>query len=62
MRAAFLMVNDLAMLLLRDRITEAVGVDPLTVEGMRRWAAEALAIYGAGLRSPADDTSPEERR
>src|SRR4051794_6824144 len=36
-RAAFLLANDLAMLLLRDHVTLATGVDPLSVEGARRW-------------------------
>jgi AcrR family transcriptional regulator len=53
-RAAFLMVNDLALLLLRDRLTETLGVDPLSPEGMRRWSREALAVYGAGLRAPVE--------
>jgi TetR/AcrR family transcriptional regulator, regulator of cefoperazone and chloramphenicol sensitivity len=48
-RAAFLMANDLAVLLLRDRLTEVLGVDPLSQEGMARWAAEVLAVYAAGL-------------
>ena len=50
-RAAFLLVNDLAMLLLQDRVAEVLGVDPLSPEGMRRWAGEVLAVYGAGLRA-----------
>lgn len=49
-RAALLMVNDLALLLLHDRIAEAIGVDPLSPAGMRRWTDEALAIYEHGLR------------
>lgn len=48
-RAAFLMANDLAVLLLRDRLTEALGVDPLSPEGMARWAAEMLSVYATGL-------------
>ncbi|NUP54174.1 MAG: TetR family transcriptional regulator [Catenulispora sp.] len=48
-RAAFLMANDLAVLLLRDRLTEVLGVDPLSQEGMARWAAEVLAVYARGL-------------
>lgn len=50
LRAAFLMVNDLALLLLHEQIAEAVGVDPLSPDGIRRWTAEALDIYGNGLR------------
>ncbi|RAV06203.1 TetR/AcrR family transcriptional regulator [Mycobacterium colombiense] len=48
-RAAFLLVNDLAVLTLRPRLTEALGVDPLSEEGMRRWAGEVFAIYREGL-------------
>jgi AcrR family transcriptional regulator len=44
-RAAFLLVNDLALLLLRELITDAVGVDPLSPQGAQRWAAEAMDVY-----------------
>jgi AcrR family transcriptional regulator len=50
-RAAFLLGNDLAVLLLRDHLTEVLGTDPLSAPGMARWASEVLAIYGAGLRA-----------
>ena len=40
-RAAFLLVNDLALILLRNPIAMAIGVDPLTPEGIERWAREA---------------------
>ncbi|ACU72472.1 transcriptional regulator, TetR family [Catenulispora acidiphila DSM 44928] len=56
-RAAFLMANDLAVLLLRDRLTEVLGVDPLSQEGMARWASEMLAVYASGLQ--ADPQLPE---
>lgn len=48
-RAAFLLVNDLAVLTLRPRLTEVLGVDPLSDAGMRRWAGEVFAIYREGL-------------
>jgi len=48
-RAAFLMANDLAVLLLRDHLTDILGTDPLSGEGMARWAREAMAIYSSGL-------------
>lgn len=48
-RTAFLMANDLAVLLLRDHLTELLGVDPLSAPGMKRWATEVLAIYSSGL-------------
>jgi TetR/AcrR family transcriptional regulator, regulator of cefoperazone and chloramphenicol sensitivity len=48
-RAAFLLVNDLAVLLLRDRLREVLGIDPLSAAGMRRWGAEVLAVYRDGV-------------
>jgi AcrR family transcriptional regulator len=48
-RAAFLLSNDLAVLLLRDHLTDVLGTDPLSGPGMTRWAGEVLAIYSAGL-------------
>jgi len=50
-RAAFLLVNDLAVLALRDRLAEVLGVDPLSQSGMRRWAAEVFTVYRDGLGS-----------
>jgi AcrR family transcriptional regulator len=50
-RAAFLLVNDLAVLTLRPRLIEVLGVDPLSEPGMRRWAGEVFAIYRDGLIS-----------
>ncbi len=49
-RAAFLLANDLAVIMLRDRIAEVIGDDPLSVDGMRRWAGELTQIYDHGLR------------
>mgnify|MGYP001404386541 CR=1 FL=1 len=51
-RAAFLLVNDLAVVILRDRLREVLGIDPLSDTGLRRWGAEVLAIYGGGLAAP----------
>jgi TetR/AcrR family transcriptional regulator, regulator of cefoperazone and chloramphenicol sensitivity len=48
-RAAFLLVNDLAVLLLRDHLGTVLGTDPLSSPGMARWAGEVLTIYGGGL-------------
>lgn len=50
-RAAVLMANDLAVLTLRPRLAEVLGVDPLSAAGMERWAAEIFAIYRDGLKS-----------
>ncbi|HLR98607.1 TetR/AcrR family transcriptional regulator [Mycolicibacillus parakoreensis] len=48
-RAAFLLVNDLAVLALRARLAELLDVDPLSAEGARRWSAQVFAIYREGL-------------
>ncbi|WP_026151707.1 TetR/AcrR family transcriptional regulator [Streptomyces prunicolor] len=50
-RAAFLLANDLALFLLRDRLTEVLGTDPLSADGMARWAPEMLSIYAGGLNA-----------
>ncbi len=50
-RAALLLANDLALFLLRDRLAEVLGTDPLSAEGMARWAPEMLSIYAGGLNA-----------
>ena len=57
-RAAFLLVNDLALLLLRDYLAEVLGTDPLSGPGMARWAGEVLTIYGAGLLTAPPPEAP----
>ena len=52
-RVAFLMANDLAVFLLREHLADVLGVNPLSEEGMARWAREMLAIYAAGLPAAA---------
>ena len=58
-RAAFLLVNDLALILLRNHVAAAIGVDPLTPEGVARWAEEVTAVYttGAFLNAPGKEPS-----
>jgi len=46
---AFLAVNDLAALLLRDQLTEVLGFDPLTLGGLTRWAEQVLEVYRNGI-------------
>jgi TetR/AcrR family transcriptional regulator, regulator of cefoperazone and chloramphenicol sensitivity len=50
-RAAFFLVNDLALILLRSQIAVAIGADPLTPGGIERWAREASLIYAEGAFS-----------
>src|SRR5215470_455855 len=53
-RAAILMSNDLAVLLLREQLAGVLGEDPLSAAGMARWGREMLAIYAAGLMAAPD--------
>jgi AcrR family transcriptional regulator len=57
-RAAFLLVNDLALVLMRNQIAAAIGVDPLTPEGITRWAKEVTAAYTEGVFMPAPREEP----
>ena len=58
-RAAFLLVNDLALVLLRNQVAAAIGVDPLTPEGVTRWAKDVTAVYtnGAFVTAPGEERS-----
>ena len=51
-RAAFLLVNDLAVILLRNQIAAAIGDDPLTPAGLDRWARDVTAVYLGGAFVP----------
>lgn len=57
-RAAFMLAADLVLLLMRTPITDVLGVDPLSPEGLTRWAAEVTRIYRDGALVPPSD--PEE--
>ncbi len=48
-RAAFLLVNDLAVVLLRDQVHEVLGIDPLARSGIERWTAQVLDVYSRGV-------------
>lgn len=48
-RAAFLVANDLGMIMLRRPIASALGHDPMSHEGLVRWASELATIYRDGL-------------
>ncbi|HEX6498195.1 MAG TPA: TetR family transcriptional regulator [Micromonosporaceae bacterium] len=75
-RAAVLMANDLAVLLMRDQLRHVLGFDPLSGDGMRRWGREVLTMYSTGLLGspggeptlptsptpPGPDTDPEASR
>ena len=48
-RSAFALANDLALVLLRDQLTSVLGFDPMTPDGITRWAREVTAVYRDGL-------------
>lgn len=56
-RAAFLLVNDLAVVLLRPRLTDVLGLDPLSPEGLKSWGTEVLSVYRGGLEDTGVDHS-----
>lgn len=56
-RNAFLLSNDLAMLLLRPHISQVVGMDPLARDGLVRWSAEVFDVYTGGVFRPAPDAA-----
>jgi AcrR family transcriptional regulator len=59
-RAAFLLANDLAVFLLRDRLADVLGSDPLSADGMARWGSEMLGVYAGGLgASPPEDSAEQ---
>lgn len=49
LRAAFLLVNDLGAVLLRDQVRAVTGVDPLAPPGLERWSATVLDVYSRGV-------------
>jgi AcrR family transcriptional regulator len=49
--SAFLVMNDLAALLMRDQLIQVLGLDPLAPEGMARWTRHAVEVYREGLLS-----------
>ena len=52
-RDAFLLSNDLAMLLLRPLISQVTGIDPLARDGLVRWSAEVFDVYSGGVFMPS---------
>ena len=59
-RDAFLLSNDLAMLLFRPHLSQVVGIDPLSRDGLARWSAEVIDVYTAGVFIPVRTASAAE--
>lgn len=55
-RAVFLLANDMAPIVLRDLVADALGADPLSREGLERWSTTLMDVYTRGLfTGPADE-------
>ncbi len=48
-RTAFLLANDLSLLLLRRQITRVTGTDPLARSGLAVWTAAVMDVYTGGI-------------
>ena len=58
-RTAFLLANDLALVLLHRQIARATGTDPLTREGLASWTAAVMDVYTGGVfAAPAAPGEP----
>lgn len=55
--AAFMLTADLALLVLREPLTDALGFDPVSPDGLTRWAAEVARIYREGALVVPDETT-----
>jgi TetR/AcrR family transcriptional regulator, regulator of cefoperazone and chloramphenicol sensitivity len=59
-RAAFLLVNDLGVMLLREQIAAVLGFDPLTRSGMQLWTAQLLDVYTQGVFMEGETMTPSD--
>jgi len=64
-RTAFLLANDLSLVLLRRQIARVTGTDPLTRDGLASWTAAVMDVYTSGIftmpavpGTPASDQRP----
>lgn len=61
-RAAFMLANDLALILLRRPIEAAIGTDPMVGAGLTRWAKEVSKIYRDGVWTPRPSDPERDSR
>jgi TetR/AcrR family transcriptional regulator, regulator of cefoperazone and chloramphenicol sensitivity len=54
-RNAFLLSNDLAVLLFRPHLSQVFGIDPLSRDGLVRWSAEVVDVYRNGVFAAGAD-------
>jgi AcrR family transcriptional regulator len=61
-RAAFMLAADLVLVVLREPLTDVLGIDPLSPAGLPRWAAEVARIYRDGaIEAPPASTDERGR-
>jgi AcrR family transcriptional regulator len=56
-RAAFMLTADLALLVLREPLADALGFDPVSPDGLARWGAEVARIYREGVLAVPEETT-----
>jgi TetR/AcrR family transcriptional regulator, regulator of cefoperazone and chloramphenicol sensitivity len=56
-RTAFLLANDLSLVLLRRQIAQVTGTDPLSREGLVPWTAAVMDVYAGGIFTAPERTS-----
>ena len=59
-RAAFALAGDVALLLLREPLTAALGFDPMTADGMTRWSREVAEITRHGMFAGPHDEARDD--
>jgi TetR/AcrR family transcriptional regulator, regulator of cefoperazone and chloramphenicol sensitivity len=57
-RTAFLLANDLSLLMLRRQIARATGTDPLTRQGLVPWTAVVMDVYTGGIFAAPPGPAP----
>lgn len=57
-RTAFLLANDLSLLMLRRQIAQVTGADPLGRDGLAAWTAAAMDVYAGGLFAAPSGAPP----
>lgn len=62
--SAFVLVADLATILLGEQIQTALGFNPVQGEGLQRWSAALLDLYREGIfiQPPAQDRTHRGKR
>lgn len=59
MLAIYLLAADLGVMLLREQVKRHLGVDPMSPEGLRRWARTGMDVLGSGLfTTPPAEEAP----